>query len=50
MTFDSTKVPDRRADSAQRWREPAFARWEGEGGAGPAGPDSGSGVRERKDR
>jgi hypothetical protein len=48
MTFDSTKAPDRRADSAQRWRELALARWEGEGGAGPAGPDSGCDFRRPK--
>ena len=46
MTFDSTKAPDGRADSPQRWRERALARWEGEGGAGPAGPDSGCGFHE----
>ena len=48
MTFDSTKAPNRRANSAQRWRERALARWESEGGAGPAGPDSGSGFCEPK--
>jgi hypothetical protein len=48
MTFDSTKAPDRRADSAQGLRELALARWEGEGGAGPAGPDSGSDFRRPK--
>ena len=47
MTFDLTKAPDRHADS-QRWRERALARWEGEGGAGPTGPDSSSGYREPK--
>ncbi|MDI1238147.1 MAG: hypothetical protein PSV26_11745 [Polaromonas sp.] len=45
MTFDSTNAPDRRADSSQRLRDRALARWENEGGAGPADPDSGSGLR-----
>ena len=44
MTSNPTKAPDRRADSAQRWRELALARWESEGGAGPAGPNSVSGF------
>lgn len=48
MTFDSTGQPDHVADSARRWREFALARWESEGGAGPAGPDSGSGFGEPK--
>ena len=48
MTFDSTKAPDRRADSARRWHQLALARWDSEGGAGPPGPDSGSGFREPK--
>ena len=48
MTFDSTKAPDGRADSPQRWRERALARWEGEGGAGPAGPDSDCSFHEPK--
>lgn len=46
MIFDTTKSPDRRADAAQRWREHALARWEGEGGAVPTDPDSGFGSRE----
>ncbi|HUG25405.1 MAG TPA: hypothetical protein VMN83_23095 [Albitalea sp.] len=48
MTFDSTTAQNRRADSAQRWHERALARWEGEGGAGPARPDSGLGFRKPK--
>jgi hypothetical protein len=48
MTLNSTNAADRRADSAQRWRELALARWESEGGAVPAGPDSSSGFREAK--
>ena len=45
MIFDSIKA---QSNSAQCWRDCALARWEGEGGAGPAGPDSGSGFREPK--
>ena len=48
MNFDSIKAPDRRANSAQSWRERALARWESEGGAGPADPDSGSSFCEPK--
>lgn len=48
MTLDSTHAPDRRADSAQRLRARALAGWENEGGAGPADPDSGFGLRESR--
>ena len=51
MTFNLTGQPDHVAGSARHWRELALARWDSEGGAGPPGPDSGSGsgFREPKD-